>query len=669
VAFTGEFYQWGPNHCVDIVITRTQAALRDHGEEVRTDSGVEVAYINFKGSNRRAILGAVLRDPNESRFEAAKECIMVKGFGVTKRSIESGRATLDNITESDEVAEREHYAKVKAYVDDIWQTVEDHPIQYQGYVDDPRNTDNSWSETCAFHIHLDKPPPSELGFMGKFTLLPDPQQATTQQWRSKWYFWMHAELAITCTARAREKSEQYRLANEGGSASRAQRAEISSNAREFELGWGPVHALGPWLHCVLVHSFASGYLSSISKSWCAFQLNPNDACGRDHCANVEASWSAGMSIGLLLAGAATWTRIRGSSTPPGWATRRGALGVQHWSSSFVFYCPMILVVLLAHISFDDELPVCDTDTGQCTSWWYIPINQSSASLSATTDAFAKFDCGGNRSARVSPTDLQTGEFTDDGSRAKREWRTMWWLSSLNGAAFGFSLAFFYAALMGRADVPERGRAVATAMAVVLFGSNMGALLGFRRSNLAPLYDDEASEGVHVSVSICVGALYLLVAGVLWIAEWRARGYNERVDRTPASHKNGSQTDDYKPETHFCPLLCGKKVRINRSKVALWANLVALLATGTAGVVVWAGGAAHGSLEARQQAPLAVLLLLLLSLGLSIWISVTRDVHAGPRRREAAITRAFEFLSAGGQAGGGGGGVGGGGGGGGGDTKP
>ena len=32
-------------------------------------------------------------------------------------------------------------------------------VVYRGYVDDPRNTDNAWMETTAFHFHC----PPELG--------------------------------------------------------------------------------------------------------------------------------------------------------------------------------------------------------------------------------------------------------------------------------------------------------------------------------------------------------------------------------------------------------------------------------------------------------------------------------------------------------------------------
>lgn len=31
-------------------------------------------------------------------------------------------------------------------------------VVYQGYVDDPRNTDNAWMETDAYHLHIDNPP-------------------------------------------------------------------------------------------------------------------------------------------------------------------------------------------------------------------------------------------------------------------------------------------------------------------------------------------------------------------------------------------------------------------------------------------------------------------------------------------------------------------------------
>ena len=187
---------------------------------------------------------------------------------------------------------------------------------------------------------------------------------------------------------------------------------------------------------------------------------------------------------------------------------------------------------------------------------------------------------------------------------------------MNGAALGFALSFFFAALMGRADVPERGRAVATAMGVVLYGSNVGALLGFR-----PAVDSDGDAQVTTTAIVSL-AIYLAVATVLIIAEHRAQAYNNDRDKTIAHKPDGSPVDAYVEDVVYC-----QKCVAKRSMIPMIANVVAVLATGVAGFVVWVGGAGQGSLTARRQGPLAVLLLLLLSGLLSIWVAVTRDKHA------------------------------------------
>ena len=387
----GEYYQWGPNHCVDIIVTRAQT----DNDGVDVQGGVEVAYIDFRDSNRHAILGMVLTEKHSGRLEAAKECLLKKGFGVDPRSADED--------------EQKRAKDVDSFIEDLWKNAQEHDVVYQGYVDDPRNTDNAWSETCAYHIHLDAEfveRAHDLKFKAKYDLLPSLSEGKTQDaWRHHWYFWTHAELCIACAPRARELSEQHRLEQaEDAEARRGWMAAVTgrptdSKPSTIKHGWGPVHALGPWMHCLLVHSFVSGYIHSIPKSWCAYQLTPNDACGRDHCANVEAFQSGGAMVGLILAATATYTTIKGTQQPPGWG-KSGALGVQRWTSTLVFYSPMVIVVLMTLIAFDDTMPVCDSETESCTSTLYIPLNQSAATLSATMDAFNKFDCGKNVTGRV-----------------------------------------------------------------------------------------------------------------------------------------------------------------------------------------------------------------------------------------------------------------------------
>lgn len=606
----GDFCRWGPNHRIDIVITKPQ--------DIETNAGVEVAYIKLAGSNRQAIFGSQYQDSTDmgDRWEAAKACLLSKAFGLHKDLIST-------------TSEQQRYENVQALMNSQWQDANDHPIVYQGYVDDPRNTDNAWSETCAFHIHVNhdtfKLLHEELKFKGSFTLLPDLKHKSQQRWRSVWNSWAHAELAILSTARARRLMDQ-------------REDELSSTMEEVlpgyaEYGWGPVHALGPWLHCLLVHSFASGYLSSIPKSWCAFQLNPNDACGRDHCTDVETTWSVGAAVALLVAGVASWVRTRRNSTPPGWSSKRGVFGVQHWSSFFIVYLPMIFVALLAIWALDEVQPICDENLETCMRSIYIPEKIGFSTLSAYKPLIGVYGTSNCSEARAS------NDGDENRVRAELEWTTMWIMGWLNGAALGFSLAFFFAALMARSHVPERGRAVATAMAVVLFGCNTGHMLGFRRSNSSLSVKTAQGDygGWDAGMIIVISVLLLLIPAVLCVAECRAQPCIQMEDKTNA-YKAGTRLDLYTPYTRGP---CGKKIA--RSTVPLLANMLALLSLLATTQAVWLAGAGHGNL-ARRHAVLVVVLLLLLSMALGIWTAVTRDPHAGPRKRAAAINRAFQVLS-------------------------
>ena len=49
-------------------------------------------------------------------------------------------------------------------------------VVYRGYVDDPRNTDNAWMETTAFHFHCN----AELG--ANFHFNPDDDEVAAVRW-------------------------------------------------------------------------------------------------------------------------------------------------------------------------------------------------------------------------------------------------------------------------------------------------------------------------------------------------------------------------------------------------------------------------------------------------------------------------------------------------------
>jgi ADP-ribose pyrophosphatase len=97
--------KWGPNYAADPIITR-----------LNTNSGVlEMLAIERKDNGQWAIPGGMVDKGEEVSRTLSRE--LLEETGVTL-SMERGVMT------------------------------------YQGYVDDPRNTDNAWMETTAKHLHL-----------------------------------------------------------------------------------------------------------------------------------------------------------------------------------------------------------------------------------------------------------------------------------------------------------------------------------------------------------------------------------------------------------------------------------------------------------------------------------------------------------------------------------
>jgi len=62
--------------------------------------------------------------------------------------------------EAGNIQDMEQLETFNKMVDELFaQTDDDSNLVFRGYVDDPRNTDNAWMETSAFHFHCSK----ELG--------------------------------------------------------------------------------------------------------------------------------------------------------------------------------------------------------------------------------------------------------------------------------------------------------------------------------------------------------------------------------------------------------------------------------------------------------------------------------------------------------------------------
>ncbi|KRZ63345.1 ADP-ribose pyrophosphatase, mitochondrial [Trichinella nativa] len=140
--------RWGPNHAVDPIVTRLYPIEAffvlhiQHSWKCHTDGTIQV-----NGTTNRPILQfvSVLRgdshewaipggmvDAGELVTDALKREFMEEAFDILNVSSQHQKASIEKL-----VAESFQQAEVI----------------YQGYVDDPRNTDNAWMETAAYNIH------------------------------------------------------------------------------------------------------------------------------------------------------------------------------------------------------------------------------------------------------------------------------------------------------------------------------------------------------------------------------------------------------------------------------------------------------------------------------------------------------------------------------------
>lgn len=113
--------KWGPNHAADPIVTRYDPAR---------PTVLQMVAIQRDDTGHWAIPGGMV-DYNET-------------VSVTLRREFQEEATKTGMN--------------PALLDKLF-AVTNGRVVYRGYVDDPRNTDNAWMETCAVHFHCD----TELG--------------------------------------------------------------------------------------------------------------------------------------------------------------------------------------------------------------------------------------------------------------------------------------------------------------------------------------------------------------------------------------------------------------------------------------------------------------------------------------------------------------------------
>jgi len=115
----GRLGKWGPNQAADPIVTRYNPAVPGQLQMVA------IERYNPKGA--WAIPGGMVDDG-----EVVSEAV--------RREFEEEAGNVP----------QERQAVFKQLVDRLFSTGE---VVYRGYVDDPRNTDNAWMETTAFHFH------------------------------------------------------------------------------------------------------------------------------------------------------------------------------------------------------------------------------------------------------------------------------------------------------------------------------------------------------------------------------------------------------------------------------------------------------------------------------------------------------------------------------------
>jgi ADP-ribose pyrophosphatase len=119
--------RWGPNHAADPIVTRWAEGGAPGGKRV-----LEFVAIRRNDGGGWAIPGGMV-EPGDTVSATLKK--------------EFGEEALNSMTK-----DKNATAAMEAAVDELFK---DGRVVYKGYVDDPRNTDNAWMETCAYHFHAE----------------------------------------------------------------------------------------------------------------------------------------------------------------------------------------------------------------------------------------------------------------------------------------------------------------------------------------------------------------------------------------------------------------------------------------------------------------------------------------------------------------------------------
>ncbi|KAH3884364.1 hypothetical protein DPMN_008342 [Dreissena polymorpha] len=138
----GSLGRWGPNHAADPIVTRWKRDSK--GNVVQKDGKNVLQFVAVKRTDGGgwALPGGMV-NPGEN-----KTATLIREFG---------EEALNSLEKSEKQIE-----EMKKSMADFFK---DGETVYKGYVDDPRNTDNSWMETKAMNFH-----DSNGECVGKFSL-------------------------------------------------------------------------------------------------------------------------------------------------------------------------------------------------------------------------------------------------------------------------------------------------------------------------------------------------------------------------------------------------------------------------------------------------------------------------------------------------------------------
>jgi len=125
----GMLGKWGPNHAADPIVTRWKRDAK--GEKVlHADKKPILEFVAIqRGDTKEWAIPGGMVDANEEVSLTLKR--------------EFNEEALNSL-------EGDQKEQVKK---DIQETFKNGKVVFKGYVDDPRNTDNSWMETVACHFH------------------------------------------------------------------------------------------------------------------------------------------------------------------------------------------------------------------------------------------------------------------------------------------------------------------------------------------------------------------------------------------------------------------------------------------------------------------------------------------------------------------------------------